>query len=319
MPVIKAHLTKRGALIGLTLLSALIITMPLGISSAAYSSRLASNVHHAQTVPPKQLTLINQGKKIEFTPVQLGWSPSNIDDEKLTWQVNQIADSTKKAASNAQIVNQNGNYVITPASEGRQVDVAKAVKMIKSGLFAGQASINLPIDPVAPSVTEASLQPELQQLKAQQAAAIARAAAAKKQAAPSPSGSCAGNPAGRKLVLISISRQHLWGCNGSSQVYETAVTTGAYLAGHATPTGTWHIYSKSRNLYLTGPGYKYFVNYWMPFYADYGFHDSSWQTFAYGSPQYASDGSHGCVHLPASAAAWMYDWAPVGTTVTITR
>jgi lipoprotein-anchoring transpeptidase ErfK/SrfK len=28
--------------------------------------------------------------------------------------------------------------------------------------------------------------------------------------------------------------------------------------------------------------------------------------------------SHGCVNLPLRAAAWLYDWAPVGTPVRVT-
>jgi len=59
------------------------------------------------------------------------------------------------------------------------------------------------------------------------------------------------------------------------------------------------------------------VAYWMPFDDQIGFHDSSWQTFAYGSSLYTTQGSHGCIHLPADVAAWVYGWAPVGTTVTI--
>jgi lipoprotein-anchoring transpeptidase ErfK/SrfK len=27
--------------------------------------------------------------------------------------------------------------------------------------------------------------------------------------------------------------------------------------------------------------------------------------------------SHGCVNLPLDVAAWMYDWAPEGTPVTV--
>lgn len=137
-------------------------------------------------------------------------------------------------------------------------------------------------------------------------------------AAPPPAPTaCSGNTTA-KLILVSIGQQHLWACSGSQLVYESAVTTGAYeVAGDATPTGTWSIYSKQTNVYLTGPGYRDFVQYWMPFYSDYGFHDSSWQTFPFGSAQYATDGSHGCVHLPTPTAAWIYSWAPIGTTVTI--
>lgn len=135
--------------------------------------------------------------------------------------------------------------------------------------------------------------------------------------APAPLAPCSGNTVAN-LILVSISQQYMWACSGAQQVYESAVTTGAYeVAGDATPTGTWQIYGKQTNLYLVGPGYKDFVQYWMPFYSDYGFHDASWQTFPFGSSQYATDGSHGCVHLPTTTAAWVYNWAPIGTTVTI--
>jgi lipoprotein-anchoring transpeptidase ErfK/SrfK len=114
----------------------------------------------------------------------------------------------------------------------------------------------------------------------------------------------------------------MWGCEGSQVVYETAVTTGAYqIAGDATPTGTWHIYGKQTNIHLRGSdshgSWDDPVQYWMAFYSDYGFHDASWQTFPFGSADYATQGSHGCVHLPTAAATWLYNWAPIGTTVTI--
>ncbi len=64
-------------------------------------------------------------------------------------------------------------------------------------------------------------------------------------------------------------------------------------------------------------GGSYHVAYWVPYDGPYGFHDSSWQKFAYGSPKYRTDGSHGCVHLPMSAMKWFYKWADVGTAVTI--
>jgi len=134
---------------------------------------------------------------------------------------------------------------------------------------------------------------------------------------PPPSGPCSSNT-DSQLLLVNLGQQHMWACSHNQQVYDTAITSGAYqIDGDATPTGTWHIYSKETNRYLVGPGYRDYVQYWMPFYTDYGFHDASWQTFPFGSPDYASQGSHGCVHLPTPAAAWVYNWAPIGTTVTI--
>jgi lipoprotein-anchoring transpeptidase ErfK/SrfK len=107
-------------------------------------------------------------------------------------------------------------------------------------------------------------------------------------------------------------------CSGSRQVYDSNVTTGASAVGAGTPTGTWQLLAKQTDTWLTVlSGESYHVKYWMPYNGPYGFHDSAWQKFAYGSPKYRSDGSHGCVHLPAKAMAWMYHWARVGATVTV--
>jgi hypothetical protein len=127
---------------------------------------------------------------------------------------------------------------------------------------------------------------------------------------------CAGNAAAR-FILVSITDQRVWMCQRTLQVYSTLVTTGAVRVGNGTPVGTWQIQSRETNRYLVGPGYRDFVHYWMPFDGDFGFHDAPWQTMPYGAPGYTDNGSHGCVHLPAAAMAWLYQWAPTGTTVTI--
>jgi len=128
---------------------------------------------------------------------------------------------------------------------------------------------------------------------------------------------CRSNNAGQH-VFVSISQQHVWMCTGSEQVYATAATTGASANGDGTPTGTWHVLAKETDRWLTPlDGSSYHVAYWVPYDGPYGFHDSTWQKFAYGSPKYRTDGSHGCVHLPMSAMKWFYKWADVGTAVTI--
>jgi lipoprotein-anchoring transpeptidase ErfK/SrfK len=109
-------------------------------------------------------------------------------------------------------------------------------------------------------------------------------------------------------------------CQRAAQVLTTRVTSGATALGDATPTGTWRIYAKERNVTLhPAAGGAYPVRYWMPYSGAYGFHDAPWQKFAYGSSLYRTQGSHGCVHLPGATMAWFYKWAPVGTKVTITR
>jgi lipoprotein-anchoring transpeptidase ErfK/SrfK len=143
-------------------------------------------------------------------------------------------------------------------------------------------------------------------------------------AAPNP---CAGNQL-NQLVLVSISARHLWACQTTQELYDSPVVTG--MTAHAdtiTPLGTYHIYAMKRDVTLTGSdstgSWNDPVSYWMPFldnqYGAYGLHDATWRSpSAFGniSPD-SSDASHGCVELPLATAKWIYDWAEIGTTVTI--
>lgn len=143
-------------------------------------------------------------------------------------------------------------------------------------------------------------------------------------AKPSP---CAANTTGQEL-LVSINQRHLWACSSTVVVYGSAVVTGMEnYPADLTPTGTYYIYAKQTDVYLTGSdstgSWNDHVYYWMPFlsnkYGVYGFHDATWRpdnAFGNISP-YSSDASHGCVELPLATAKWLYGWAPVGTAVII--
>jgi lipoprotein-anchoring transpeptidase ErfK/SrfK len=152
------------------------------------------------------------------------------------------------------------------------------------------------------------------------AVASALALSAVPAAAPVPQAAadiCATNTAAQ-FVLVVISAQHAWMCEKSALVYDTPVTTGEVANGNDTPTGTYHIQSRQGARYLTLlDGSRYHVDYWLPYDGVYGFHDASWQTFPEGSDLYKTNGSHGCVHLPIAAMAWLYTWSAVGATVTI--
>jgi hypothetical protein len=131
-----------------------------------------------------------------------------------------------------------------------------------------------------------------------------------------------------KLVVVSINQRHLWACQASKKVYDSADITGIdYLVADKTPTGTYHIYAKQTNTTLTGSdttgNWSDPVSYWMPFldnqYGSYGFHDATWRSAdAFGKiDPNSSDASHGCVELPLATAKWLYNWTQVGTPVTI--
>lgn len=135
-----------------------------------------------------------------------------------------------------------------------------------------------------------------------------------------------------KLILISTEDQTAQMFQNGTQVYSTPVTTG----GPELPTdhGVFHIYMKVSPFIFHSPwpeGSPYYypptpVQYWMPFYEAEGLHDASWRSnFGPGSNLQPTDlgtgqtilGTHGCVNLPTDAAAFVWDWAPVGTTVVV--
>jgi lipoprotein-anchoring transpeptidase ErfK/SrfK len=136
-------------------------------------------------------------------------------------------------------------------------------------------------------------------------------------ARPKPS-ACVNNQAGQ-LVKVSLQAQHLWMCERSRLVYSAAITSGIVGPDTSTPTGDYTIQGRNRDTVLTiNTGAQYNVKYWIPFDAPlFGFHDSSWQDFPYGSAEYKTQGSHGCVHLPLGAIAFLYKWADIGAKVTI--
>ena len=147
--------------------------------------------------------------------------------------------------------------------------------------------------------------------------------------APHPDSHCGGTgraaaKPGVVHVYVSIADQHLWECTGGDLDLDTAVTTGASALTNvhdATPTGTFGISGKKQHTHLKGHdvngAWDDAVTYWLPFSGGDGFHDSPWQTFPLGGPEYTTQGSHGCVHTPLDALARLYSDVTVGTPVTI--
>lgn len=126
----------------------------------------------------------------------------------------------------------------------------------------------------------------------------------------------AGAPVGEaKWIEVDLSDQALRAWEHDRLVFWTLVSTG--LPQYPTPTGTFRVYVKLRYERMRGgtPGIDYYdlpnVPHTMYFYLGYALHGAYWHN-NFGHPM-----SHGCVNLPLDAAAWLYDWTPVGTVVWI--
>lgn len=118
-------------------------------------------------------------------------------------------------------------------------------------------------------------------------------------------------------IKISISKQKLYFYKKGKLVYRAPIVTGQKYE-HDTPTGTFKIRGKARNIYLVGDDYRNFVHYWMPIYGDIGLHDAPWRS-SFGSTIYKYNGSHGCINLSYKTAKYIYKNAPVGTKVKVVK
>ncbi len=118
-----------------------------------------------------------------------------------------------------------------------------------------------------------------------------------------------------KTIMVSIDQQMMWAFKGDQVVVSSYVSTGR--AGFDTPLGTYAILTKIPSQSMEGviggeyynvpdvPWVMYFTN------GGHALHGTYWHN-NFGTPM-----SHGCVNLPMDVAAWLYDWAPVGTPVLI--
>ncbi len=135
-----------------------------------------------------------------------------------------------------------------------------------------------------------------------------------------------------KVIVVTLSQQWLRAYEDGKEVFNTAVLTGRPEL--ATPTGTYHVLAKLTPATFYSPWPVGSPYYYAPITAQYALqwrsdgyylHDAWWHS-AFGpgtntwhnDPKYGwQDGSHGCINMPLSASTWLYNWAPIGTTVQV--
>jgi hypothetical protein len=119
---------------------------------------------------------------------------------------------------------------------------------------------------------------------------------------------------GDSYVEVDLSAQHLWVYENGQVVEESDFVSGCVNLGRMTPRGTYGITYKERNATLVGENYSSPVKYWMPFNGNVGMHDASWRS-SFGGNEYILNGSHGCINLPTSKAAEIFDVVSKGEAV----
>ncbi len=119
-----------------------------------------------------------------------------------------------------------------------------------------------------------------------------------------------------KWIEVNLTTKRLY-----AYQYGQVVNTFLVSAGKPstpTPTGTFHVWEKFPSQTMSGADYVQPNVPWVNYFDNAGdaIHGNYWRAASvFGN----SNTSHGCVGLPVTNAAWVYDWAPVGTPVIIHR
>ena len=121
-----------------------------------------------------------------------------------------------------------------------------------------------------------------------------------------------------KEIVISLGQQTLWAYEADDMVISTLVSTGtAETVAVETPLGYYQVLTKYDVQTMEGtisdeyyrvedvPDVMYFDN------LGNAIHGAYWHS-NFGTPM-----SHGCVNAPLDIASFLYDWAPIGTAVSV--
>jgi lipoprotein-anchoring transpeptidase ErfK/SrfK len=113
-----------------------------------------------------------------------------------------------------------------------------------------------------------------------------------------------------RWIAVDLSSQTVHAYEGERLVRSFLVSTGK--PSTPTVTGQYRIYVKLEKTDMRGPGYHLRdVPFTMYFYRGYGLHGTYWHS-NFGNPM-----SAGCVNLTVKDSEWLYNFASVGTLVSV--
>ena len=239
-----------------------------------------------------QATEINAKQISQWVTLDSSMNVAFNTDAMNTW-LGQLCDSLNTVGSTRTYTRPDGKtFTVTGGTYGWEIDGDSLVQQVSDGITAGTtATITVP------TVTEGYTY------------------------------KAAGAQDWGIYVDVDLTEQHAR-CydTAGNLLWESDVITGKPDGEHNTPEGVWTLYNKESPSVLKGsilastgaPEYETQVSYWMAFtYSGCGLHDATWQS-AFGGTRYADGyGSHGCVNLPLSAAASLYNIISVGNAVVV--
>lgn len=121
---------------------------------------------------------------------------------------------------------------------------------------------------------------------------------------------------GDTYIEVDLTNQVLYFIKDGVKDSTFDIVSGRPSTGKATPEMVAYVYKKVPGKYLKGEDYCSYVNFWMPFHSNIGFHDASWQK-KFGGDRYLAHGSHGCINMRNEDAEYLYNSIEVGIPVIV--
>ncbi|MES2931138.1 MAG: L,D-transpeptidase family protein [Patescibacteria group bacterium] len=121
-----------------------------------------------------------------------------------------------------------------------------------------------------------------------------------------------------KRIVVDRSEQMLYAYDGEELALKTTISTGHDLT--PTPRGSFRVFKKTPSRYMQGPLPDVSEDYydlpgvpWNMYFTKEGgaIHGAYWHT------KFGQQWSHGCVNVPLAMARELYEWAPLGTAITV--
>lgn len=207
-------------------------------------------------------------------------SAVGLDEDQInTYLENLAVEVDKPATPQRLLVSKNKTEVLQFGKPGRRLDIEKATTLIEQNILALTDDVTvLPFFTEQPSVISVAPPP-----------------------APISKG---------KVITVDLTKMVEYLYEDGQLVYTSKISPGI---NNWTPTGTFHIYAKTKKQKMSGRGY-YVPN--VPnilwFKGDYSLHGVYWHNDFGVKPR-----SHGCVGEPLKEAEWVFNWTPVGTPLVI--
>jgi lipoprotein-anchoring transpeptidase ErfK/SrfK len=118
-----------------------------------------------------------------------------------------------------------------------------------------------------------------------------------------------------KLIVTDLNSKRMYVYQSGQLIRTFLVSAGK--PSTPTPVGEFHIWDKLTSQTMTGPGYVQPNVPWVNYFDHSGdaIHGVYWRPASvFGN----INTSHGCVGVPVDIGEWIYNWAPIGTTVITT-